>query len=615
MPLSSPRMHRFYWLVFGGLLWLGGAREAEAAPGAQTISWQPWNASVFAQAKREHKFVLLDLHAVWCHWCHVMDETTYADPRVIGLMQSRYIAVSVDADARPDLANRYEDYGWPATVVFNADGGEIVKRRGYLPPEQMASMLQAIIDDPSPGPSVTNAAGIDSRSDENAPAPETAALQKQWLAGYDFKLGGWGHEQKFLNWDNVEYALVLAQEGDAQARAMARQTLDAQLKLVDPVWGGVDQYSVGGDWNHPHYEKIMQMQAENLKIYARAYLWWKNPMDLRTAEGIHRYVRMFLTSPEGVVYTSQDADLVAGQPSDRYYALDDAGRRRLGIPQVDRHIYARENGWFIEALTVLYSATGDARYRDEAVRAAGWIVQNRSVPGGGFRHGDDVEGILYLGDTLAMGRAFLGLNQITGDHAWLDRAQGAADFIGEHFVFRVKGHAEGFATAANEPASVLFTPQPEFDENVSLARFANLLHHATGREADKQMVKDALRFCANPARVRAQLSSVGGLLLAERELALEPLHIAVVGKRDDPAAYSLFAAALATASDYRLVEWADPREGASTSGIAYPDLSRAAAYVCSGNACSSPAFDVAKLKILLDKAQAKHSEEAAHGAE
>jgi Protein of unknown function, DUF255 len=83
-----------------------------------------------------------------------MDEVTYRDPKVIELIRLHYVAVSVDGDSRPDLANRYEDYGWPATIVFGADRGEIVKRRGYIPPRPMASMLQAIIDDPTPGPSV-----------------------------------------------------------------------------------------------------------------------------------------------------------------------------------------------------------------------------------------------------------------------------------------------------------------------------------------------------------------------------------------------------------------------------------------------------------------------------
>src|SRR5260370_11134501 len=87
-----------------------------------------------------------------------MDEMTYSDDRVIALMNQRYIAVRVDQDSRPDLSNRYEDYGWPATIVFAADGSEIVKRSGYIPPMPMASMLQAIIDDPSPGPSVVKEA-------------------------------------------------------------------------------------------------------------------------------------------------------------------------------------------------------------------------------------------------------------------------------------------------------------------------------------------------------------------------------------------------------------------------------------------------------------------------
>src|ERR1035438_2860250 len=91
-----------------------------AAPGgaAEAIAWQPWSDAAFAAARTGHRFVILDLEAVWCHWCHVMDETTYRDPKVVSLMGARYVAVRVDQDSRPDLANRYEDYGWPATIVF-----------------------------------------------------------------------------------------------------------------------------------------------------------------------------------------------------------------------------------------------------------------------------------------------------------------------------------------------------------------------------------------------------------------------------------------------------------------------------------------------------------------
>jgi uncharacterized protein YyaL (SSP411 family) len=575
---------------------MGVGHTENASP---VIAWQPWNDAIFDQARREHKFVLLDLHAVWCHWCHVMDEKTYADPGVVALLHSNYIAVSVDQDSRPDLAQRYENYGWPATVVFNSDGSEIVKRRGYLPPEEMTSMLKAIIADPSPGPSVTSDQPVDfSRS---ASGPDAAGLKKQLADGYDEKLGGWGDDQKYLNGDNVAWCLSAAQGGDRQAEQWAKQTLAAQRKLIDPVWGGVDQYSAQGDWDHPHFEKIMQFQAENMQIYAEAYAQWKDPVYLQTAEGIHHFVRMFLTSPDGVVYTSQDADLSPGEPGGDYYRLDDAARRRLGIPHVDPHVYARENGWFIEALTSLYAATGDARFRDEAVRAANWIVAHRSTGDGGFRHGTEQGGPLSMGDSLAMGRAFLGLYAVTTDRGWLDRAEKTAGFIATHFAYHVKGETIGYATAADEPAGSRWTPQPEFDENVSLARFANLLSHYTGNSTEHDDAIRALRFAGTPAVAQGQLSSVGGLLLAEEEIAVDPLHIAIVGQRNDPLGENLFATALAYPSRYKQVEWIEPgARPASPDAVTYPDLPTAAAFTCAHQSCSAPLSDPAHLVSFLD---------------
>src|SRR5471030_430772 len=115
-----------------------------SAFGGEAVAWQPWSDAAFAQAKREHKFVLLDLESVWCHWCHVMDGTTYADPAVDALLGEHYIALKVDQDARPDLASRYGDYGWPATIIYGPDGTEIVKKQGYLAPDEMKRLLRAV---------------------------------------------------------------------------------------------------------------------------------------------------------------------------------------------------------------------------------------------------------------------------------------------------------------------------------------------------------------------------------------------------------------------------------------------------------------------------------------
>lgn len=565
---------------------------------AGNLTWVNWSDDVFAQARKEHRFVLLDLEAVWCHWCHVMDETTYRDPVTIQLLESKYITVRVDQDSRPDLSNRYEDYGWPATVVFDADGHEIVKRQGYIPPRQMASLLQAIIDDPSPGPSVVPEPPIAFAADSAVSPQLREQLQQRYLARYDSKQGSWGFDQKFLEWDSVEYAIALAREGDAHAEHMARQTLDAQLHLIDPVWGGVYQYSTGGVWTQPHFEKIMQFQAENLTIYSLAYEQWRRPEYRKAALDIHRFLRSFLLSPEGAFYTSMDADLIDGQHSAHYFALGDAARRRSGIPRVDRHIYARENGWAIAALATLYQATGEESNLAEAKRAADWVVENRSLPEGGFRHDEQDAAGPYLADTLAMSQAFLKLYECSGDGSWLRRASAGLRFIDSHFRNR---NGAGFVTSATSTDSG-YQPHPQRDENVALARTANLLGHYTGDPAFPAIANQAMRYAVTFAIARQY--SPAGLLLADRELTRPPVHLTIVGHKDDAQAQQLFQAALSYPSAYKRVEWWDRREGAlPNADVEYPDLPQAAAFLCTERSCSRP---ITKPEILLAKANLRH---------
>ena len=555
---------------------------------AAELDWKPWTPDLFARAKAENKFVLLDLEAIWCHWCHVMDETTYKDPATIALLKAKYILVRVDQDSRPDLSNRYEDYGWPATVVFDASGNEIVKRRGYIPPRQMSSMLEAIIKDPTPGPSVKPEESIEYSTNAAITTELRADLKKRYLANYDRKNGSWGFAQKYLDWDGVELALAQAREGDAQALSMARQTLDAQFNLIDPAWGGVYQYSTGGNWKEPHFEKVMQFQAANIRIYALAYEQFQKPEYKKAALEVYKFLKGFLMSPDGDFYTSMNADVVNGQHSAEYFKLNDAGRRRIGIPRVDKHVYSRENGWAIEALASLYEATGDATYLNEARRAAEHIIATRSLADGGFRHDAKDAAGPFLGDTLAMSRAFLKLYESTGERAWLTRAEAGVRFISANFQNK-KG--AGFVTAAN----TTFEARPERDENISMARLANLLSHYTGNEGYRKTADEAMRFVAN--RAISNQYAAAGLLLADRELNHPPTHLTIVGAKGDQAAAVLFKTALQYASGYKRVEWWDHAEGPMPNpDVEYPQLSTAAAFVCTQKSCSSP---IRKAELLL----------------
>jgi len=572
--------------------------EAPAsAKKASDLAWQPWSNAVFAQAKQQKRFVLLDLEAVWCHWCHVMDENTYSDPEVIKMLREHYIVVKADQDARPDLSNRYEDYGWPATVVFNGDGHEIVKRQGYLAPDEMLSMLQAILDDPTPGPSVQPEAKLELPTDALLSDALRQRLNKDYRAGYDEKYGSWGTNQKFLDWDSVEYSMVLARlNKDAQADHMARQTLTEQLHLLDPAWGGVYQYSTDGDWNHPHFEKIMQFQAENLRIYALGYAEFGDPVYLHAAQEIRRFLKTFLTSPQGAFYTSQDADVIEGHHSGEYFALGDAARRKRGIPRIDKHMYTRENGWAINGLVAFYGSTGDATVLGDATKAAEWVLANRALPGGGFRHGEkDISGP-YLGDNVAMLRAFVSLYGATGDRQWLGHAKESVKFIDQNFRDQ-KG--AGFLTSKT-PTDHAYQPHPQRDENAMMARTATLLFHFTGDTHYEELAKEAMRFvAAEPIVYRLPAASA---LLADLELCRPPLHVTIVGYKDDRVAQSLFHAALRYPAGYKRLEWWDTREGKLPNpDVQYPELNKAAAFVCTNKVCSAPIFKPEDLQAKIDK--------------
>ena len=595
---SRRRQRHPVWRLLAAVAAIACAGVAlPAEPAAAGIDWLRSDQAAFSRARSEHRFVLLYLEAVWCHWCHVMDEKTYGDAAVRAEIAAHYVPLRIDQDLRPDLSNRYKDYGWPATVVFAADGSEIVKRQGYVEPERFKRLLEAIVADPSP--EAADAA------DTSAPATPASALDgatraelvKRHRETHDVRLGGLTTGQKFLDRDSVEYELALAADGDAEAAAMAKRTLDAARALFDPAWGGVYQYSTYGDWKHPHFEKLATIQAQYLRIYALAFATFGRDGDRQAVVEIRRYADAFLKNGDGAFRVSQDADLKPGEHSDKYFALDDAHRRRLGVPRVDPHVYALQNGQMIEALATWAEYGGDGEALAEAQHAAQWIIDRRSLPGGGFRHDERDAAGPYLGDTLAMGRAFLALYRATADRAWLARAADAAAFIAANFSDRRAGFVS--AKSAGPIAAVA-----QLDENISLARFANLQARYSGNAAHRELAEAAMKYLADP-RVALSEITEPGILLADFELHADPLHVTAMGAKNDPAARTLFSALLHLPPWYKRVEWWDRSEGALPNpDVSYPSPKRAAAFVCTENRCSLPIFDAGEIAEFVRTSRA-----------
>jgi len=565
--------------MFRYLLALLVSLTSTAALAADPLPWLRDDRAAFERARDEQRFVLLYLEAVWCHWCHVMDHETYADAGVRQAIGDHYVPLRIDSDARPDLADRYRDYGWPATIVFAPDGSEIVKRQGYIRPEAMRRLLAAIVADPSaehpPPPEPPAMTGSELGADTRA------MLQQRHIDTHDDALGGLRSAIKYLERDSVEYALVRGAGGDTDERARAMQTLDAARALIDPAWGGVYQYSTHGDWQHPHFEKLALRQGDYLRIYALAYGFTREPRYRDAAEAIRRYIDGFLQAPDGGWYTSQDADLVSGQHSADYFALDDSRRRALGHPRIDRNRYAAEAGTIIEALALWYEVSGDQTALASAEAGARWVLSERRRSDGSFAHADDVAGPPYLSDNLAMARALLQLYRVTAERHWLADASRTADLIDARFR-ATRGYAS--ATTGSGPIA----PAVTIDTNIALARFANALSHYTGSDLHRDMASHAFAWLAEPAVALSRITEAG-ILLADIERSSDPLHLTVVGARNDPAARALFDACLRVPGAYKRVEWWDRDEGPLPNpDIRYPPSARAAAYVCTDRRCSTP---------------------------
>jgi uncharacterized protein YyaL (SSP411 family) len=192
-------------------------------------------------------------------------------------------------------------------------------------------LLEAIVADPSPGPSVSAALRVGLKV-ENSSATgladkDRAALTETADSLYDVANAGWGTQHKYIDASAIEWSFATLDAGNQLAMTKARRTLDANQNLIDPVWSGVFQYSDQVDWKSPHYEKLLSYQADDLRMYSEAYSRWHRKADLEAAQKLYSYLTNFLSAPDGGFYVSQDADVSAKMTGQEFYAKDDAARR------------------------------------------------------------------------------------------------------------------------------------------------------------------------------------------------------------------------------------------------------------------------------------------------
>ena len=309
----------------------------------QPIDWHEWGDAAFARAQSEDKPILLDIGAVWCHWCHVIDRESYENPEIAKIINEHFVAVKVDRDERPDVDSRYQSAvsaisgqgGWPLTGFLLSDGKPFFGGTYFPPEDQMGRpgfrrILLAVADSyrnkraeleraaNSLADAVSQAEVFTGARADFDPGVVDAQI-KSITQLFDIKNGGFGRAPKFPHSSAIDLILERYQQTkEKHLLAMAETTLEKMTSggVYDQLAGGFHRYSVDERWLVPHFEKMSYDNSELLKNYLHGYQLTENAFLRETAEGIIGWVNEVLSDQiKGGFYASQDAD----------YSLDDDG--------------------------------------------------------------------------------------------------------------------------------------------------------------------------------------------------------------------------------------------------------------------------------------------------
>ena len=321
----------------------------------QPVQWLPWGEAAFARALSEQKPILLDIGAVWCHWCHVMDGESYEDSSVAELLNRDFVCIKVDRDERPDVDARYQravqalsgQGGWPLTAFLTPDG-EVFFGGTYFPPDNnqygrpgfrrvLMEISRAFREDADR--IASNARAIREHVTQTLNEARPGTADASLLAGaadqmarlFDLRYGGFGSAPKFPHPAAIQFLLARwydAKGGLAWQREIVDKTLTGMARggIRDQLGGGFHRYSVDERWIVPHFEKMSYDNSELLRAYLSAYQAFGTPLYKEVATGIVNWVLEVMVDRNDAAFaTSQDADLTFGDDGDYWtWTLEEA---------------------------------------------------------------------------------------------------------------------------------------------------------------------------------------------------------------------------------------------------------------------------------------------------
>ena len=432
----------------------------------QPIEWYPWGEEAFEAARRTNRPILLDIGAVWCHWCHVMDEGTYSDPEVARLIAQHFVAVKVDRDETPEVDRRYQrevnalsgEGGWPLTA-FLTPKGEVFFGGTYFPPQEglgrpgfrhvLKELARLWREEPEKIAENTRAVGTAlAHEGHGTGRPEAlsrstflAAVREALASSFDPVNGGFGVAPKFPHPTAVEYLLWATHaSGD---EAPARQALETLRKmadggLFDQLAGGFHRYSVDEGWHVPHFEKMGADNSALLSAFVAGFRYGQEPRLLEVVGDTVGWIRTTLEDPQGGFGASQDADNAPGDDGGYYTwtrtemrsALDAAefrlATRYFGVGSEGRMPHDPDRNVLFRLMSLGEAAEGTGLDEPAAERALGRAVEKLRAARA-RRPPPTVDHALYANLNGGFVKALVGASEVLGDPAIMGAARAAAD--------------------------------------------------------------------------------------------------------------------------------------------------------------------------------------------
>jgi uncharacterized protein len=557
------------------------------------VSWLPWTEESFRKAREQDKPILLGISAVWCHWCHVMDDTTYSDSEVAWIIEDKFVPIRVDRDRRPDIDRRYNMGGWPSTAFLTPEG-EVLTGGTYIPPQQMAALLEQVsrlyqsskgelkaqikeLKKEAEKPSVKHI--VDSEGFQSVVDGLTLGIASR----FDSVHGGFGDSPKFPHSGALRLALLeYYLQGHKAALNIVKKTLSEMGAggIYDKVEGGFFRYSTTRDWSIPHYEKMCEDNAKLLVNYLEAYQVTGEETFRDTAKGILSYVKKKLSDRENEgFFGSQDANEV-------YYKLSLQERLKRTAPRIDRTLFVNWNAMMASGYLFASAVLEEQNYQDFALRTVELLLEKAFSPKNVMKHylTEDTSHLSgLLTDQVYMVKCLIDSYQVTQDRKFLDHAKRLAEFM----LSSLWDDAGGFYDKPKETGAfgALRLLDKPLEENSVAADDLLRLYHLTAKQKYLEAAEKTLKYFVSGYHRYGIMGAVYGLAV---EMFLHPMQIHIVGSRKDDATRRFLKESLKAYYPLKVVETLDSEHNPDRlNSLGYPATDTPIAYVCFEGTCKS----------------------------